>query len=125
MYTFAVDLTKSSPDLYIINESHIVRQLVEPLLLVEALDLREDDFDGIVLWRVSRVENWHDAQLPVSLHDFGGLVDSQVVYKEVKLVLAQFFSEFSKPAYVLVGVDSFLSHLKMLYLAVRRDGRQG
>ena len=88
MYTFAVDLTKSFPDFYIINESHIVRQLVEPLLLVEALDLREDDFDGIVLWRVSRVENWHDAQLPVGLHDSGGLVDPQVVDKEVNLILA-------------------------------------
>ena len=116
-YALAADFTKGSPDLFVIIERLVVHQLVEPLLLVVPLDLGEDDLDRVVLGRVGRVEDGDEAKFLVGFHDFRCLVDRKVVNEEVHPILTQFFSEFSKPAHVLLGVDSFLSHLQVLYLA--------
>ena len=48
-YALTADFTKGLPYLCVIIERFVVHQLVEPLLLVVSLDLREDDLDRVVL----------------------------------------------------------------------------
>jgi hypothetical protein len=56
-----------------------VGQLLEPLALVDLLDLREHQLDGVELRRVREVENGQDVEVAVGLHRLLRLVHAQVV----------------------------------------------
>ena len=73
-YALTADFSESFSDFCVIIERFVVHQFVESLLFVVPLYLGKDDFNRVILGRISRVKDGNNAQFRVGSHDFRRLV---------------------------------------------------